>query len=370
MSAQTDRSLADNARVGLVLSGGGAKGAYQAGVVKWLAERGIEIDAVAGASVGALNGAVVASAPDLNEAAARLEMIWQGLAAEPPAELKLSEALPEVVLGMYFSLLLAQGQRSTLGELVAGVSRLIRGAEPVLFARESGATLYAILDLLNLRPTIARDAYLTNLLKRFVDEDALARGLPLYVSVFRSQGILCDLSWAAAGATGLWETPDSEFVHVQSLVGEEQRQAILASAALPLVFEAQTVLGHSRIDGGIGGWLRAQGNTPATPLLNDQGCKYLIVSHGADGSLWDRHAFPEAVVFEIRPGRPIARNGGIADTLGFDSSAIQSWIEQGYEDTARCLSAAITAIDTVAAGRKAQEQLEEAIASLRGSDSF
>src|SRR5688572_25310 len=45
---------------GLVLEGGGAKGAYQFGCLLALAEHGIQVDAIAGTSVGALNGALVA----------------------------------------------------------------------------------------------------------------------------------------------------------------------------------------------------------------------------------------------------------------------------------------------------------------------
>src|SRR6266849_1871578 len=41
---------------GLVLAGGGAKGAYHAGAIKYLAEQDVQVVAVAGASVGALNG--------------------------------------------------------------------------------------------------------------------------------------------------------------------------------------------------------------------------------------------------------------------------------------------------------------------------
>lgn len=44
---------------GLVLEGGGAKGAYQIGAWKALKEAGVKINAVAGTSVGALNGALV-----------------------------------------------------------------------------------------------------------------------------------------------------------------------------------------------------------------------------------------------------------------------------------------------------------------------
>ncbi|MGL5693476.1 MAG: patatin-like phospholipase family protein, partial [Peptostreptococcaceae bacterium] len=44
-------------RIGLCLSGGGAKGAYQAGVVKALYENGIDnIVAISGTSIGAING--------------------------------------------------------------------------------------------------------------------------------------------------------------------------------------------------------------------------------------------------------------------------------------------------------------------------
>lgn len=41
---------------GLVLDGGGARGAYQIGAWKALREAGVKIEAVAGTSVGALNG--------------------------------------------------------------------------------------------------------------------------------------------------------------------------------------------------------------------------------------------------------------------------------------------------------------------------
>lgn len=44
---------------GLVLEGGGGRGAYQAGACKAIREMGLEIGMVAGCSVGALNGAMV-----------------------------------------------------------------------------------------------------------------------------------------------------------------------------------------------------------------------------------------------------------------------------------------------------------------------
>ena len=44
-------------KIGLCLSGGGAKGAFQAGVIKGLYDKGIsKFDAISGTSIGAVNG--------------------------------------------------------------------------------------------------------------------------------------------------------------------------------------------------------------------------------------------------------------------------------------------------------------------------
>ncbi len=47
--------------IGLALEGGGAKGSYQAGAYMAMKKCGIKIDAVAGTSIGSLNGALIAS---------------------------------------------------------------------------------------------------------------------------------------------------------------------------------------------------------------------------------------------------------------------------------------------------------------------
>lgn len=59
---------------GLVLEGGGAKGAYQIGAWKALREAGVKIKGVAGASVGSLNGALICM-DDLE----RAEDIWRNI---------------------------------------------------------------------------------------------------------------------------------------------------------------------------------------------------------------------------------------------------------------------------------------------------
>ncbi len=51
--------------IGLVLEGGGARGAYHIGVYRALTELGMKIDGVAGTSIGALNGAIIAQGDGL-----------------------------------------------------------------------------------------------------------------------------------------------------------------------------------------------------------------------------------------------------------------------------------------------------------------
>ncbi|MEW6273410.1 MAG: patatin-like phospholipase family protein [Thermodesulfobacteriota bacterium] len=73
-------------RVGLVLSGGGARGAYQVGVIRGLVEHGFlpprtgGIDLFVGSSAGAINCAALAShADDFAAGLAQLEGVWAGI---------------------------------------------------------------------------------------------------------------------------------------------------------------------------------------------------------------------------------------------------------------------------------------------------
>jgi NTE family protein len=62
-------------RIALVLQGGGALGAYQAGVYQALHERGIEPDWVSGVSIGAINSAIIAGNPP-RKRLAQLQEFW------------------------------------------------------------------------------------------------------------------------------------------------------------------------------------------------------------------------------------------------------------------------------------------------------
>lgn len=297
-------------KVGLVLSGGGAKGAYQIGVLRALQKLGTQVDMVSGASIGALNGGVLAGAPTFSKGVERVERLWSILAEASPLKVNTMT---------YIKLMLAAG--SVLQPKV----RLLMLALGIVNASDS--------SLLSEDP-------LEELMDEYLDTDGLANGIPLYVSIYKSIGAMQDLGRCLLAASGLKDTPDSEFLHLQSLPASEQRNALLASAALPALFKARDIDGNKYTDGGQGGWSKAQGNTPIQPLI-DAGCNLIIVTHLSNGSLWSRHDFPGVTVLEVRPQSNMARADGFLgdakDLLGFDAKKIPSWIEQGYLDTLHCI---------------------------------
>jgi len=69
-------------RVALLLQGGGALGAYQAGVYQALAEAGLQPDWVAGISIGAFNSAIIAGNPP-EQRVSRLREFWETVSAPP-----------------------------------------------------------------------------------------------------------------------------------------------------------------------------------------------------------------------------------------------------------------------------------------------
>ena len=74
----------------LVLQGGGALGAYQAGVYEALEENGIYPEWVAGVSIGAINAAIIAGNPQPLRVP-RLKAFWEGVSSQlvapaPPAQ--------------------------------------------------------------------------------------------------------------------------------------------------------------------------------------------------------------------------------------------------------------------------------------------
>src|SRR5271154_46799 len=69
-------------RIALALQGGGALGAYQAGVYQALAEAKLHPDWISGISIGAVNSALIAGNPP-EKRVEKLREFWE-IVSEPP----------------------------------------------------------------------------------------------------------------------------------------------------------------------------------------------------------------------------------------------------------------------------------------------
>ncbi|MDB5781782.1 MAG: hypothetical protein JWQ50_1697 [Caballeronia mineralivorans] len=95
--------------IALLLQGGGALGAYQAGVYERLLEAGIEPTWVAGISIGAINSAIIAGNPHADRVA-RLRSFWE----------KVSDPDDLGVSAFWAPLLMSDTMRGWVNQLAAG----------------------------------------------------------------------------------------------------------------------------------------------------------------------------------------------------------------------------------------------------------
>ena len=346
-------------KTGLVLSGGGAKGAYHVGVVKALAEYGIQADAIAGASIGALNGSLLAASHSMQQGYEHLNRVWQTLSQQSPLKFQSKN----LFVPQYLVLLASFGLRLNITNILPYIAyRSVKGLLKQFDIYPE--FLKKLEDQLGSRDSVLDNSPLTALIDEYLNWQDLQRGTPLYVSVYKSNGGLIDLMGCIAAMLDMKDTAPSEFFCLQQFSEQDWKNALMASAALPLLYESQGIGNHSYTDGGQGGWKTVQGNTPITPLV-EAGCNLVIVSHLSDGSLWDRHNFPDTTVIEIRPQKEISRDGA-KDLLAFDASRINEWIEQGYTDTVACIGKIKEALDNrnhLRVAMQGQQQTEKTMLS-------
>ncbi|WP_336032940.1 patatin-like phospholipase family protein [Acinetobacter bereziniae] len=319
-------------KLGLVLSGGGAKGAYHVGVIKALQELDTQIDMLSGASIGALNGAVLLSAKTQEEGLQNLEQLWDKLPEVKPIQLKVKESLRDFVglkktidASTYISLLLASG---------------LKLATPIGIPAALLTIAFERLQFKSLEGFCKQEP-LAEMMEEFLNLSNLNSSIPFYISTYKIKD--CEkaldrlketfdsiFDFLKAEILGL-DSQFSEFYKIQGLNELEQKSYILASAALPLIFEPQRDgKGNRFIDGGLGGALKSQGNTPITPLI-EAGCTHVIVSHLDHASLWHRYDYPQVNIIEIRPNEKLDLSG--AKLLDFSRENIETLKVQGYLDT-------------------------------------
>jgi NTE family protein len=216
------RERAIKEQVVLVLQGGGALGAYQAGVYQALMEGGIEPDWVIGTSIGAINGAIIAgNAPAAR--IARLREFWDGVGRKGP----LDQLWPS----------------SIFGNSLANMSTVLSGI-PGFFTPNPQAIWGPNFPLGVEKASYYSTDPLKETLGRLVDFDHLARR-QVRLSV------------------GAVNVRTSEMRYFDSRAMPLAAAHIMASGALPPAFPAITIEGESYWDGGI------YSNTPIEVVLDD-----------------------------------------------------------------------------------------------------
>lgn len=289
-----------DSQTGLALSAGGARGSYQIGAWKAFLERGLCFDAIAGSSIGALNGAFVCQG-DWDAA----REFWKELSVTRVLNPDYSR-LKKVAVAML----------SDLGLLLIPIPgstflRLLKyGSSAAKFTSTHGTfgrmLKEGFANLERLRPLLAR--YLD--VKTVLEAQA-----SLYVTV--SYG----LGPGALVGRGHW-------LRVQDFSAEEALRILNASMAVPFVFPSVTLRGARYVDGGISRWL------PLEPLVRS-GCPRVIavctkpkVSHRGG-------AHPQTQVIMVGPAKSLGRFP--AATFRFTEESVERWMEMGYTDAARIM---------------------------------
>jgi predicted acylesterase/phospholipase RssA len=258
--------MSQKRKIGIVLDGGGAKGAYQVGCWKAIREnKGYEVKAVAGSSVGALNAFLVATD--------RFEdciAVWTALRPWHVLGIRIKTLL--LLPGWFIALLLrlVQAPRNNIhgpdGDLLSSLYVafvmfvfltteyrpfwLVPGIVFILLvlARQFGWLLRSVI----LNWGVTTNGPLSRTVRSLLDCQELGIGMPAYATLSRRERGVSEPKWYG------WAP---EYVRFDLMSHSTISEVLLASAALPGVFPVSTVLGYPAIDGG---WCD---NSPLAPLL-------------------------------------------------------------------------------------------------------
>src|ERR1700686_4170955 len=233
--------------VALLLQGGGALGAYQGGVYEALAEANIHPDWIAGISIGAINGALIAGNPP-HSRVDRLREFWTQVTSSAPWDWSNNP---------FGDLPPSHHTRNLLNQMSASLAASFGAAgffaaRPLMPWLQPGGTLGAtsFYDTKSLRDT----------LERLVDFDRINAGMTRF----------------SAGAVNV---RTGNFAYFDSTTHTIRPEHVMASGALPPGFPAIEIEGQQYWDGGL---------VSNTPL------QWLVTNTRVTGQ-----RLPDALVFQV-----------------------------------------------------------------------
>ncbi len=205
--------------ISLLLQGGGALGAYQAGVYQALAEANLHPDWVAGISIGAINAALIAGNPP-EKRVDKLRSFWEGITAVPAWDWS---AHPHMPIAHSIDGRKIANQMSAMSALFGGVAGFFTPRMLTPWLQPAGsAKAISYYDTSDLRAT----------LERLVDFDMINAN---------------DIRFSV----GAVNVRSGNFVYFDTTTHTIKPEHVLASAALPPGFPCVEIEGEHYWDGGL-----------------------------------------------------------------------------------------------------------------------
>ncbi len=252
-------------RAGIVLGGGGVLGGFQVGALKFLHERGHldDIACICGTSVGAINGAIVASDPKCWPL--KLEQFWLNNVLTAGDLLGQQEWFSEFY--SLFNKTFIDTSRSRVQTLYGFVRGGVRISREHLFGHDAGG--WALVEQLIKSVTTKNSLYGADVLQKRLDsidfKPAVDSDIALrfYATNLKTGDLTC-----FANEQG----KEKQHYDIPLTVAEELITAVLASAAFPGVFPPVEMNGEYYVDGSLREVLPIKGTSDYHPLK-----KYIIL---------------------------------------------------------------------------------------------
>lgn len=271
---------------GLVLGGGGGRGSYEIGVWKALEEYRdvIDIKAVSGSSVGALNAALYACG-DLDKAT----QMWYDITND---RILSNKDIDEDKRNKWFE---------SINEKLTTIDN------PVIQNAIESIGLDAVAKGMRIKDGFFSREGLMDILENSPVLDGVSNSdMSCYATCLNVEG-----------------KPTPERFQLSGMEPEEIERILLASSAIPVIFPMETIDKTKYYDGGffLGG-----DNVPIQPLY-DEGYRKFVVVH-LDERKTDR--YDDAEMIHIYPSIPLG--GAIDGMLDFSPEGVEKRINQGYGD--------------------------------------
>jgi NTE family protein len=280
---------ASSRRTALVLAGGGARGAYEAGVLSYLFERSyprlapdFEFDLLSGTSVGAIHAAFTAASSHMEPGARanQLTDTWREMRIRNVLRLS-----PLDVIGVPLRAL--------------GLSRLIRETRET--RGKDGGSVGGLVDLSPLEDLVTERVPWSHLQSNLTERRQGA--LCISCTEVRSGRVTVFMDGALADSSPWSHDPNG-----QAISGKITPRHVRASAAIPFLFPSVRIGGRYYVDGAL------RMNTPLSPALRLRAGRVLVIAlKHAPPSSASLPPYPEKVITQ-----PAFLLGKVLDALTLD----------------------------------------------------